>query len=141
MSKLYKSVVLALTFCLVLFAFAQDVTADQTDSGVIGALQLGQTAKGSLLGDAEVATYHTYYVDVPAGTPSLTIRMEADMDLDLAAKFGSEIQDYDEDADYIDQEVENSAFFVIENPQPGRWYIDVINYWTDELGSYTLSVK
>lgn len=123
------------------------LTANTTQSAVIGALRIGQSAQGELAGTGAGASYHTYYVDVPPGTAQLTIAMNADIDLDLAVKFGSEIVSYAErdaggDWLYRDQSVNPSAAFTISNPQPGRWYIDVYNtLGPGRTGRYTLSVR
>jgi hypothetical protein len=123
------------------------VTAPTQDSTMVGALQIGQTATGQLRGTEGAASYHTYYVDVPAGTASLVISMSANQDLDLAAKFGSEIASYGEQSEagdwtYQDKSESNSAEFTIENPLAGRWYIDVFSYHGPSVvGKYTLTVR
>ena len=116
-----------------------------TDSGIVGDLAFGQQGLGLLFGIEGSASYHTYIVNVPAGVTNMVIEMEADADLDLAVKFGSEILSYEEkpagDWDYLDQELVNFAMFVISNPQPGPWYIDVHNALGPEVtGNYTLLV-
>ncbi len=115
-------------------------------SGIIGALTLGQATNGNLLGDTESAAYHTYTLDVPAEAPSLTLFLDAEHDLDIAAKYGAEILDYrlrDEggDTDYIDIGLDNPTELTIIAPQAGRWYIDVVNLLTDgEASTYSLRV-
>ncbi len=128
-------------------AAAGAVTANTTESATIGAIQPGQAATGRLSGVAEAVSYHTYFVEVPAGTQQLVISMSADADLDLAAKFGSEIASYLNQADGGDwTERDNStstgAEFVLENPQAGRWYIDVYNaLGATVTGGYSLSIR
>ncbi|MBS3933647.1 MAG: trypsin-like peptidase domain-containing protein [Truepera sp.] len=126
---------------------AGTVTANTAQSAVIGALPLGQSAQGQLAGMADSASFHTYYVEVPAGVAQLTITMSADIDLDLAVKFGSEIISYadrEEGGDWLyrDNSATPGAQFSIPNPQPGRWYIDVFNaLGPGQTGRYTLSVR
>jgi len=123
------------------------VMANTTQSAVVGALPLGQSAQGQLAGMADLASFHTYYVEVPVGTAQLTITMSADNDLDLAVKFGGEITSYaDREAGgdwlYRDNSTNPSAQFSIPNPQPGRWYIDVFNaLGPDQTGRYTITVR
>lgn len=119
------------------------VTAPMRTAGTVGALQLGQTATGQLEGAAEAAPYHTYFVDLPPGTHTVTIRMTADIDLDLAAKLGGEIDSYTDAGnwDVRDVTTATSAELVIPNAQ-GRLYIDVFNaLGAGAVGSYTLDVR
>ncbi len=123
------------------------IVANTTASSTIGTIQIGGSASGSLAGISEAVSYHTYILDVPSGTPRITISMNADMDLDLAVKFGSEISSYNDqdnggDWTYRDNSLSNSAQFVIDNPQAGRWYIDVFNTLEPAvIGSYKLDIK
>lgn len=133
--------VLNLTLNALRYALAVEAT---WPSGVMGALALGETAVGTL-SDPQTPRYHTYYVDVPLNAPELVISMEADVDLDLAVKFGSEIASWAErsqggDWDYIDEDASHSAAFTIPNPRPGRWYIDVFTRY-DATGQYRLTVR
>jgi hypothetical protein len=110
---------------------------------IVGDLRLGGIASGSITADPDGAEYHTYRVEVPAGTPQLVIEMSADGDLDLAAKYGGEIDSYRDDGnwDYLDDAEAASARFVIPNPTPGAWYIDVFNQLDGTTASYTLLVE
>lgn len=124
---------------------AGPLQAPFTDSGVVGDLAFDQQGQGRLVGINDSASYHTYIVNVPAGVTTMVIRMDADDDLDLAAKFGSEILSYEEkpngDWDFLDQELDFFAEFVISNPQPGPWYIDVHNALGPSVtGNYTMTV-
>lgn len=98
-----------------------------TESGFAGALRLGETASAELAALPDAAAYHTYRIDVPAGTPTLTIRMRADADLDLFVKFGSEIVSYGEDGDWElrDIDVASEASIEVRAPTPGSWFVDV----------------
>ena len=121
------------------------ITANTTGSGIVGDLAIGQPASGTLTGEEGASSYHTYVLAVPQGTARITIRMEADQDLDMAAKFGSEILSYAEDGgdyQYMDNSLEPTAVFVIDNPQPGQWFIDVFNaLGPSTTGSYNLIVE
>ena len=118
------------------------LTAPFRSAGVVGALALGQSATGSLDGLDETAPFHTYWVDVPAGTGQIVIRMSADQDLDIAAKAGAEIDTYTDQGnwDWIDTSTATGAELVIPNPA-GRIYIDVFNaLGAGVAGTYTLTV-
>lgn len=131
-----------LTVCLILpLAFAQ-LVAPSHESGFVGELVIGGSATGRLLGlaDDDLYAYHTYVVNVPAGTAQLVIRIQSVQDMDLAVKFGSEF-DFFDDADYLDFEIEEVSEIVIPNPMPGPWYIDVVNaYYENVMGEYLLTV-
>lgn len=129
-------------------AIAQDadLIAPHNDSGVIGELEIGQAAEGKLagLGEEEASSYHTYTLDVPAGTQQLVVEMSAEDDLDLGIKHELPISQYGQAADWDlgDDSYDNSATLTVKNPKEGTWYIDVINslYTTDAV-PYELSVK
>lgn len=120
--------------------------APHSESGTIGRLELGQTAEGELKGsgDDPNSSYHTYTVTVPPDTSRLIVKMSAKDDLDLGIKHGSAIETYGDDADWDmgDDSQSNSAKLVVEDPEAGTWYIDVIDslYSTDEV-AYTLEVQ
>jgi len=98
-----------------------------TDSGFAGTLRLGEVASAELAALPDAAAFHTYRIDVPAGTPTLTIRLRADADLDLFVKFGSEIASYGEDGDWElrDIDVASQASIEVRAPTAGAWYVDV----------------
>ncbi len=110
---------------------------------VVGTLRLGGAGGGSITATAGGVDYQTYRVRVPEGATSLTIEMSADGDLDLAAKYGSEIQSYadDGDWDYLDVTEATDGTFRIETPHAGVWYVDVFNQVDDTTASYTLKVR
>ena len=123
---------------------AGEFRANFSDSRIVGGLRLGQSSSGTLA-DPDLPRYHTYYVDVPAGTSQITISMTADVDLDLAVRLGAEITSLADksdggDWDYRDESAEPRAEFVIASPQPGRWFIDVFTRY-EFTGSYRLSVR
>ncbi len=98
-----------------------------TDSGFAGALGLGEVASAELAALPDAAAFHTYRIDVPAGTSTLTIRLRADADLDLFVKYGSEIVSYGDDGDWElrDIDVASQASIEVRAPTPGAWYVDV----------------
>jgi hypothetical protein len=122
-----------------------EVVADATGTAFIGALPLDGRARGRLDGGAGRATYHTYVVEVPAGTARVTIVLDADDDLDLVVKGGSEIRSYADldqggDWDYRDLDTRNPTTIVLEAPAPGPWYVDVVNaLGADRSASYLLT--
>ncbi|MFO7546143.1 MAG: hypothetical protein R6W77_11700 [Trueperaceae bacterium] len=132
---------------LVLAQAPAQVTAPSTGSGNVGDLALEGVAQGALVSVSDGVAYHTYWVDVPAGLASWTLTLDADIDLDIALKFGSEITTYVEraeggDWDYRDIDTRNPTTVVIERPQAGRWYVDVFNaLQTGTRGSYRLSLS
>lgn len=153
MTRLFRRIfVLALAAACVAAlgaAWAQapaQLTVPTSQPGVVGALAPNATAQGTLVAVAEGVAYHTFFVDVPSGATRLTITLDADADLDLAVKYGSEIQSYRDtsdggDWDYRDIDTANPTVLVIELPQAGRWYIDVINaYQAGTQGTYRLTI-
>lgn len=123
-----------------------EVIADRTSSGIIAQLTPDGRARGRLDGAESAWTYHTYFVDVHARTTLLTVKLDADIDLDLAIKYGSEIEHLGDkeqggDWDYRDMRTANPTMVVINEPQPGRWYIDVFNaLGANHSGNYRLTL-
>jgi hypothetical protein len=126
---------------------APEVVASETGTAFIGALPANGRARGRLDGTAEQVTFHTYVVEVPAGTARLTLVLDADVDLDIAVKGGSEIRSYANkdqggDWDYRDLDTMNPTTVVVEAPAAGPWYVDVMNaLGGGRNGSYTLTVS
>ncbi|HEX9701158.1 MAG TPA: serine protease [Acidobacteriota bacterium] len=116
----------------------QPLVAGTAESGTIGQLADGQSASGRLA-SAVLPRWHTYYIDAPSWASTMEIAMSADADLDLAAKFGAEIENYDS-VDYRDESASHDAALSIPSPQTGRWYIDVFTRY-DITGSYKLTVR
>ena len=125
---------------------APEIVAQETGTAFVGSLPLDGRARGRLVGMAGRATYHTYVVEIPAGTARVTLVLDADDDLELVVKGGSEIRSYADldqggDWDYRDLDTRNPTTIVIEAPAPGPWYVDVVNaLGADRSGSYLLSV-
>ncbi len=121
-----------------------------TQFGTAGTLQSGIRLTGNLLQSAGVSesTYHTYTVDVPSGTAELTIELAPVALLDLAIKHGSEIMSYANHADGGDWHYAAIAedgiapVIVVQDPAPGLWYVDVINWENATVdGRYSLVAR
>ena len=121
-----------------------------TQFGTVGALQPGIERTGNLQQSPGMSesTYHTYTVDVPAGTAELTIELAPVPVLDLAVKQGSEIISYANHADGGDWHYAAIAedgvdpVIVVQGPAPGLWYIDVINWENATVdGRYSLVAR
>lgn len=113
-------------------------------SGLVGPVALGEQVRAELAGTVDTAAFHTYVVDVPAGTSTLTVEMTADADLDLFLKYGSEIVSLGDDGDwdFRDVDVANRAVLTVPAPSPGPWYVDVV--WLDggpATARYALRVR
>lgn len=113
------------------------------DFCLVGPVAMGATADAVIGGVSEHINFHTYTIEVPPGTPTLTITLTGDADVDLAAKFGSEISSWADGADweYRDITEEKGASFVISLPTPGTWYVDVIYYYETGVANYSLSAR
>lgn len=109
----------------------------------VGALRLGGDAFGSLSATEDLVNYHTYTVTVPEGSATFSVSVEADSDVDLVLKFGSQIESYadDGDWDYSDFESSSDPSIELENPRAGVWYIDVVNLVAGTKANYALSVR
>lgn len=121
------------------------VEAPFTHAGTIGPLPLGGSARGRLAGTADAAVYHTYVIDVPAGAGQLVLELDADLYLDLAVKFGSDIQSYaarEHGGDWAEFDTSDARqkTIVIQAPQAGAWYVDVVNWLgAGQTGTYRLT--
>lgn len=112
--------------------------------GIVGELAIGQQARGKLAGSDEGASYHTFTIEVPEGTQVLTLTMMANMDLDLAVKYGAEITAYGDEGDWFQRDISEAAeaTLVIETPAAGTWFVDVFNlHGSSMVGTYTLDVR
>ena len=113
------------------------------DFCLVGPVAVGYSVDGTIAGIAEAVNYHTYSIEVPAGTERLTVELKADSDLDGAIKFGSEVTNWGEDGDweYLDISEKQGVLFEISLPTPGTWYFDVINFYDGGVANYSLSVQ
>lgn len=109
----------------------------------IGNIGIGQQATHTIVGQVDGINYHTYAVVVPEGTAQVTIDLKADFDVDLAIKFGSDIQSWADtgDWDYRDVTEDYGGAFAITNPRPGLWYVDVIYYYEEGSVNYQLQIR
>lgn len=123
----------AVLFCSAAGA-QQVIHAPSAGSSVVGTIGFGDKAIGELkgLGEEAASSYHTYIIEVDENTSSLVVTMEAEDDLDLGLKHAEPIESYGDEADWDlgDNSVSNSATLRVDNPAPGKWYIDVINSLT-----------
>lgn len=125
------------------------LTAETTEATTIGILAINAQATGALTssGGSEYIQYHTYIISVPEGTSHLKIEMRADKDLDLYARYGSDITDYSDksiggDWDHRNNSRRHRATFNIRNPQAGLWYVDIVNARDNsEAVDYSLSIS
>ncbi len=111
-------------------------------SGEYGSIAIGQAVSGTIAGiqGEETVVFHTYVVDVPAGSPAVTISVSGNgADLDLAVKSGGPILDYD-DVDHLDVSEEPNPVYVIPIPSAGPIYIDVMNLLSN-AADYTLTAS
>lgn len=122
-------------------ASSASVVAPSRRSSIVGDLDVGQRAYGELRGKPEVATFHTYVVDVPLGTDQLEFVLRADQDLDIAVQAAAPIRDYTAPGVNLANSLRRAERVRIEDPIAGRWYIDVINGLGTGVSSYTLEVR
>ena len=113
------------------------------DFCLVGPVDIGQSATAAIAGVAEAINFHTYSVEVAPGTEKLTFALTADGDVDLAAKFGTEIANWGEEGDweYRDITEANGATFSISLPTPGTWYVDVMYFYEGGVVNYSLDVR
>jgi serine protease Do len=113
------------------------------DFCLVGPVAVGTTASNVIGGVSEMINFHTYSIEVPTGTATLTIALTGDADIDMAAKYGGEIQSWGEDGDWEYRDITETAgaTFEISLPTPGTWYVDVIYYYDTGVANYSLSVR
>ncbi len=111
-------------------------------SGFVGSLPIGQLTRTTLSGSSEGTPWHTFRIDVPAGTARLVVDMTADLDLDLFLRYGEEVTNWGEDGDwdYRDISVETRAALTVDSPAAGPWFVDVV-WYGGETGEAHYSVR
>jgi len=116
------------------FALAQG-----SPSGDYGPVPLGGSVQGAIAPAGDFPTFHTYLLELPAGSGPVTIQLEGfGHDMDLALKFGTPIVNYDE-VDHLDVSEEPNPSYTIPAPSAGVVYIDVLNL-LPQAAQYRLSV-
>lgn len=113
------------------------------DFCTVAELALGAKTSNVIGGVVDYINFHTYTITVPSGTPSLTIMLDSDHDLDMAIKYGSPVDSWADEADwdYRDLTEAPGGAFTITQPTAGVWYVDVIQYYEGEATNYTLSAR
>lgn len=107
-----------------------------------GELAIGSRVRAVLNGYEDFLNYHTYLIVVPEGLDELRVLVDADDDVDIALKYGDEIDDWADDGnwDYLDTSYDFGGEFVVQNPPAGDWFLDVFTYYEDGTNTYTVSV-
>lgn len=108
-------------------------------------LSFGEPVSGEI--NREQRSYQSYRVEVPEGTQKLSIQtLDATLDVDLFAKYGSPINDYDSDYDAKSMTGRVSEALVLDGDgddlKPGTYFIDVVSFISsDEEVQYNLVVN
>jgi hypothetical protein len=119
----------ALAFALLLAAIGVHAWAQGTPSGEYGALALGGSVEGVLVGiqGRETVVFHTYVVTIPPGSGPVTVRVEGfGSYVDLAPNLGTSIT-AQAHADHLDTSSDPNPRHTIEAPVAGPLYVDVMN--------------
>jgi hypothetical protein len=122
-------------------ASSASVVAPSRRSSIVGELGIGQQAYGELQGKRQVATFHTYVIDVPFGKEQLELILQADQDLDIAVQAAVPIRDYSAPGVNLANSLRRTETVRIDNPIAGVWYVDIINGLGAGMSSYTLEVR
>ena len=98
--------------------------AQGSPSGKYGAIAIGGSAQATIAAaTTDQLTYHTYVVEIPAGSGPVTIRVDGmGSDLDLAVKVGSPITDYDA-VDFIDTSEDPDPAYTVPAATAGVVYV------------------
>lgn len=122
---------------------AQGASSTGCEFCYVSDISQGQVAAFSIVGQPDAINYHTYGVQVPEGLGELIIELKADFDVDIAIKYGAEVQSWGDtgDWDYRDITEAFGGSFSILNPRPGTWYVDVIYYYEDGGANYELIIR
>lgn len=130
-----------------LFTFTDPIIGEQffevCVSCVAGDITPGTTVQAVLNGYEDFLNYHTYNIVVPEGQDELRITVEADGDIDIALKYGSEIDDWGDGGnwDYADETMAHGGEFIVNNPAAGVWYLDVFTYYQEGTYTYTVTAN
>lgn len=113
------------------------------DFCTVGDLALGKQVENEIGGVPERVNFHTYTISVPSGTPTLTIVLDSDHDLDIAVKYGTPVESWSDEGDWDYRDVTEAAgaTFTVSLPTPGTWYVDVIQAYEQGVTSYSLSAR
>lgn len=115
------------------------MTSTGNPSGSYGAVALDSSVTGVIApaSSDDTLAYHTYSLSIPAGLSRVEIAVVAGgSDVDMAVKYGSEIQSYsqdDGDYDYIDFSAEPNPSYSLDNPAAGIYYIDVVSLLEQDI--------
>lgn len=109
-------------------------TGDAADLPVDGVLVPGEPLVGVV--GAIPDHYRTYVVEVPEGAGSLVLSLQAKVDLDLFARFGQQMYDWEQDPDHEAVTFASFEELVIDRTalRAGTYYIDVANLLSDSPG-------
>lgn len=125
----------------------EDQSSPNTASGngSYGSLSIGSARSNTIAAPApgdEYPVYHSYVVEVPAGTSQLVVEVDGQgHDLDLAAKAGSAITSYEAgQLDYKEFSAKPNPRYVINDPDSGTLHVDVVNRQIDQPASYKITV-
>jgi hypothetical protein len=112
-------------------------------SGIVGPLGIGAFTRRQLTGIPAQVAYHTYVLTVPEGLAQLTLEVQADVDLDLFVKHGTEIVDLGDGGDWEARDVElaTTATVTIVLPRPGRYFVDVVWFGGQGIATYLISAR
>ncbi len=113
------------------------------DFCTVGELEIGKEVTSTIGGVPEYVNFHSYTVTVPPGTPTLTVMLDSDHDLDLAIKYGSPIDTWADEGDWDYRDITEGpgGAFTISLPTPGVWYVDVIMFYEQGQTGYVLSAR
>lgn len=127
--------------CVLALAMAGVAFAQGTPSGKYGEIAIGGSVEGTIAAATQQEfTYHTYFVQVPAGTGPVTIRVDGmGADLDLAVRVGAPISDYD-DVDHLDTSEDPNPTYTVANAAGAVIYLDVLNL-VQQAAGYTVTVS
>lgn len=115
----------------------------ECDQCIVRTLTLGDVVTNALPGREGYANYHTYLLEVPRGTPEMTIDLVTSGHLDVVMRHGAQIEGWSDEHewDYRENTQGNGVSFRVPSPQPGTWYLDIVNYSAGGRPNYTLTTN